>query len=262
MPDTPKLSRSPELASGHASLHVWQYYGLRSQVWLYRLLQELTRYHPHLLMRRAWLEQRPLDEFPWPADRLWFFPNHSAITRLVGKIRPLLRTGSLNVLNSWDSRFVNELCIRIDARVLHIHLGWMAPAFLTDPEAIHIPTLVTTYGIDVFRARHYSGYPEALQTLFAQRIPFVAISQCLKDGMLALGAPPELVTVIPVGIRLADLPSEDETIQKCERRMRERARFRIITVGRLVEYKAPQQLPQIARMLRDRGVEFEWNLVG
>ena len=109
-----------------SSLHLWSYYGLRSQVWLYRLLGHLDRRPAHLLVRREWLTGRPVEEFSWPAARLHWFPGHALPARLAAKLVPYVRSGNRNALNALDARFVRDLIRRIGARVLHVHFGWLA----------------------------------------------------------------------------------------------------------------------------------------
>lgn len=250
------------LLSSSPSLHLWSFYGLRSQVWLYRLLRAMRRYEPHLLLRREWIANRDLAEFPWPAGKIHYFRKYPAGLRVIAKLTPLLRTGRLNVLNSLDAAFVRQTLREMQARILHVHFGWLATAILSSQFDFGAPAVVSVYGSDVIRAtRKRSRYRGNLRSLLRRGIPFVVESHFLKEELVEMGASSDRVFVVPVGIDLAEQP-DAELIREQRLRRQESRPVRIITIGRLVDYKAPQKLPIVAKMLKDRGIDFEWNLVG
>lgn len=244
-----------------SSLHLWSFYGLRSQVWLYRLLQSMHRYPAHLLMRRAWMGERDLSEFPWPADRMTFFPERARLTKALAKIGPWLRSGSRHALNAPDTRFIRALAAKHDARIVHIHFGWLACSLLADNPDFGIPICVSFYGADVFTLAGRERYARELRKFLPKGYPLLVTSQCLRQGLIGLGAAPDRVRVVPVGIDMNDMPDEGRVRERCSRRMNAKP-IRIITVGRLIDFKAPQALPEIARLLTDRGLDFEWSLIG
>ena len=247
--------------SASPSLQLWSYYGLTSQVWLYRLLLGMKTHTPHLLLRREWLAGRTFDEFPWPAAQLHLFPERTPLSKAIGRMGALLKTGRWDVLSQADARHIRELCRRIQANVIHVHMGWLACSVLGGSPGLGAKPFASLYGSDVFRTTNGPRYFSRLSRLLRQDLPIHVTSQHLKDGVVALGGSPDHVHVVPVGIWLPDLPTEEKTVRHRESRQSVR-RIRLITVGRLVEYKAPQRLPEVARILKDRGLDFEWNLVG
>lgn len=243
-----------------ASLHLWQYFGYRSQVWLYRLLSRLRSHPAHLLLRDEWTDGAQPAEFPWPAERLHILPGRSALSRLMGKLGPALRTGRWSGLNSFDAAHIRALSNRLPARVVHVHFGWLACRLLHTRPDLGAPLVVSLYGSDVFRAQ--GAYRRSLCTLLRRDdITFVTTSEGLKQGAVELGAAPDRVHVIPVGIDTTALPAANAVRERRKPRVTE-APLRLITVGRMIACKAPQDLPRIARALQDAGVPFEWIVVG
>ena len=99
-----------------------------------------------------------------------------------------------------------------------------------------------------------------LREVLSEGTSFVAISETVRERLQALGAPQDRITVIPVGLVPSDFPPEEEVANR--RRREVTGDLGIVTVCRLVEFKAPDILPRLARMLADRGVRFRWTLIG
>jgi len=242
------------------ALHVWNHFLVRSQVWLYRLLCNMKRYEPVALIRRQWLEGEPrLDEFPWPSERLVYFPEKPLSARVAGRLEVLLRGGPLKALSPADAKYVRSLCRERNASVVHLHFGELACAFLGCVSDLGAPMVVTFYGTDVFGIG--GRYRQRVGKLLQQNLHFVVTSEELARGIIEFGAPPDRVFVVPVGISLADLPGAEETRRHRAERMTA-GTLRLITVGRMVNFKAPHMLPFVARTLVDKGVDFEWTVVG
>jgi glycosyltransferase involved in cell wall biosynthesis len=182
--------------------------------------------------------------------------------RLAARLGAWLRNGRMDVLSSLDATFVQRSLRAVRARILHVHLGWLATTVLGARHDFGVPVVVSVYGSDVIRAAtSRTRYLADLRSLLARGIPFVAESHFLKGILVDMGASPDRVFVVPVGIDLAEQPDVELTRQ--HRLSRRDARpIRILTIGRLVDYKAPQKLPAVAKILKDRGLNFEWSLVG
>ena len=242
------------------SLHIWRYYGYRSQTWLYRLLTNLTRYTPHVIVRRQWFDPDRLAEFPWPADRLHFLPRVPFPSRLLSKLGPAVRSGWWHVLSSRDTGHIRELCRTLACRVLHVHFGWLGTAFMDSAHRMNVPVVVSFYGHDLFSAS--GGYRRRLGRLFAlPNVYFHVTSEALRVSAVDMGADPARVFVVPVGLCVDDLPSVEDVRRRLEGRS-EAGKTRILTISRLVDFKAPHQLPVVARILEDSGMDFEWVVIG
>ncbi len=229
-------------------------------MWLYRLLCCIKRYKPHLLTRKNWMNRAKLQEFPWPDEQMLFFPERHLLSRSIAKIGPCLRAGAWNVLNSLDTRFMRQLCKDRQIDIIHLHFGWLACAFLSATHKLGAPVVVSLYGADLFHAT--GKYLQQLKKLLLCRdVRFIVTSQALKNCAVRLGAEPDNVSVIPVGISSENLPDENKIKQQKLNR-KTASPVKIISVGRLVEFKAPHMLPYVARILMDRGLDFEWILAG
>lgn len=238
-------------------LNVWYSYGERSEIWLHRLLSNMKRYAPHVLAGVGPDPEQAGREQPWPETRLYhqppLIPPRGFRNRLRFALGRLIHGGTGTYLRA---SFLTSLLQEDRFDLLHVHHGNSIPwGPLRRPS---LPTVVTFYGSDVFRAR--GSYLRRLRKLLRKPYAFVATSRALLDALGALGAPRDRIHVIPVGIDVRDFPPEDAV---AERRKERRDRpVRLVTVGRLGDVKAPHMLPQVARMLLDRGVELEWTLVG
>lgn len=238
-------------------IHVWDGYGKRSQTWLYRLLSNMRRWTPSILTKATADLEQAKHEQPWPERRLFFWPEASPVFLAVDRLRSAFRTNLLHRQDNRRSVCVNSLVEAHQFRVLHIHSG---PSLFWDSlQAVTVPKVVSFYGSDIFR-RHRKKYMRRLRRLVHQPYAFVVTSDALSEKLEGLGTPQNRIHVIPVGIDLRDFPDQGRTSEL--RRQRSNRDMRILTVGRLTDFKAPHMLPQVARMLLDGGLDFKWTLVG
>ncbi|MCX7591590.1 MAG: glycosyltransferase, partial [Kiritimatiellae bacterium] len=241
-------------------LHVWRYYGTRTQSWLYRMLRAMQRHTPWLLLQRHWPLPTEEGEFPWPHERLVFFPHRHFPVRLASKLVPALRSGTVNVLGTLDVRFIRNLCRNSGFGLIHIHFGWTACTFLTPRPNLGVPVLVSLYGKDLFVRP--GGYGQRLQRLLRQPdLHFHVTSQALAHTALELGARSERVTVIPVGVDLSPFPSPAE-VEALHAQTRRSATLKLVSVGRLIECRAQDRLAEVGRMLSDKDIRFIWTIIG
>lgn len=242
------------------ALHIWRYYGTRTQSWLYRMLRNTQRYTPWLLLHHHWPQPGENTEFPWPAEQVIFFPRHAAVLRFLAKLWPMLQTRTTNVLGMLDARYIAKLCNTANYKIIHIHFGWTACTFLGATRNLGAPTLVSFYGKDLFvRSQRYEA--RLRQLLRISRLHFHVTSRALEQAALELGAPAEGLSVVPVGIDLSIFPE----LGQVEQRLYARSTVfpvRILSVGRLIEVKAQDQLPAVAKILAERGIPFQWTIIG
>ena len=265
-------------------LHIWRYYGQRSQTWLYRQLTAQSDYTPHLMLHNQWLQDAHPEEFPFPPDQLHYFPQHNIIHRALSRLATTIQTGRRDTFTCLNIRDIINTASEIDASIIHIHFGWTATQLLktvvssqnsvvrtkriltqnhkaTKKETIHRSSfIVSFYGSDVFRLS--PAYKKQLLKLLQTEVKIIVTSHALKNELINLGGTDNNITVIPVGIDMTELPSEKEISSHRNSQEKNNQPLKIFTVGRLVNFKAPQELPKIAKMLLSKGIDFQWVVAG
>lgn len=247
-------SEAPE--SPRKVLHITSHFGRpRRNVWLYRLLRGFDRWEAHLLTVRPPHLEEALAEYPWPVDRLTFLPSPSLLGRAADAIQREVSWLFLGRTLSRVSRLVERLQEGRGFDLIHLHRSRL----WDDVQGIALPKVASFYGGDVMR-RHRPRRTRRLHRILSQGAAIVATSEALRERLVEMRAPTERLHVIPVGIDPDEFPPE---VQVAKRRKEPLSGdLRIVTVGRLVEVKAPDALPQVARALLDRGLPFQWTLVG
>jgi glycosyltransferase involved in cell wall biosynthesis len=240
-------------------LHIWRYYGQRSQTWLYRQLSAQMEYRPHLMLREQWLENAYIDEFPFPAEQLHYFPERNVVQRTLNRAETVVRTGRRDTFTCADAREIKRVVRVIGADIIHVHFGWTAVKMLP---YISSSLIVSFYGSDVFRLS--VEYKKQLEILLQSPVRIIVTSNALKSGLIDIGGIADNITVIPVGINVDELPSVDDVLieKSTKNNGADDCPLKIFTVGRLIDCKAPDKLPVMARMLLDKGIEFEWTVAG
>jgi glycosyltransferase involved in cell wall biosynthesis len=114
------------------------------------------------------------------------------------------------------------------------------------------PFVVWLYGSDVFRA--HGEYLANLQELFKSGAVFCCTSRALRQEAALLGCSDEKLHVFYPGIDVPDVVSSE-----C-RPPHEVSR--VVSVGRLVDFKDPASLVAIAKLLQEAGVRFLWDHYG
>lgn len=140
---------------------------------------------------------------------------------------------------------------RTKFRLIEANFGWTAGVIapllrLTDP-----PLVVWLYGSDIFRQG--PSRDKILPSLFHRpRTWFACLSDAIRRDIVHLGCPPERAHVfhpgVPVSPYIGKRGHRDE--------------IRLLSVGRLVNFKAPLQLVDLASRLRDRRLAFHWEHIG
>lgn len=268
-------------------LHIWRYYGQRSQTWLYRQLTSQTNYTPHLILKQQWLQNAHPTEFPFPKNQLHYFPHHNTIHRTLSRAATIIRTHRRDTFTLSDIHDINHLAQQIDAKIIHIHFGWTATQLLLHCSSfiLHPSSFILSfYGSDVFRLS--PQYKAQLIKILKTNIQIIATSHALKTGLIDLGANQENITVIPVGIDIEQLPSTEEinSHQTIPTQASDYVRhskktpsnsfavrrasktnappLKLFTVGRLIECKSIHKLPEIAQTLKEKNINFHWTVAG
>jgi glycosyltransferase involved in cell wall biosynthesis len=98
------------------------------------------------------------------------------------------------------------------------------------------------------RNRHPKNLRRLCRVL-AEADAITVLSQFLRERAIRLGAVPEKVHAIFVGIDLDKFPSVETVLR--QREARSNGPLRILSVARLVPVKAPEELPRLAGLLKD-----------
>ncbi|WP_353648547.1 glycosyltransferase [Nakamurella sp. A5-74] len=186
----------------------------------------LRRWRPFRIGLRALA-----DGLPVTPDLAPFGPD------LLGRVRHRISraTGYRFPYDRWLSRHRISL--------LHAHFGPGGVKVLPIARRTGIPLLVTFHGFDVTAAafaRDAAGqrYRAELTDLFAGARGLIAVSEFVREQLLALGAPAEKIRVLPIGIPLAGSPAA------------QRPEHPVVTyVGRLIERKGADHLLQAVDLL-------------
>lgn len=164
------------------------------------------------------------------------------------------------LFRKWDyaPKLISELR-KHKPTVVHTHFGTCGPAGMTIANALDVPLVVTFHGQDAtikeedvrktFRGRDLLAKKDAL----IQRTDlFIAVSDYIKQCLLAKGYPDEKITVHRNGIDLDTFkPSGPEMSKPI-----------VLFVGRFVEKKGIKYLLEAADILMRNDVEFEVVIVG
>jgi colanic acid/amylovoran biosynthesis glycosyltransferase len=128
--------------------------------------------------------------------------------------------------------------------VVHSHFGPMGlvGARLCDLGALTGPLLTTFYGYDVSRRRYIDAY----RFLFQRGDLFIAVSEHMRQRLLALGAPPKRVIVHSLGVDV-------ERFRPAAQASPRAAAVTIVSVSRFVAKKGLEDgLRAVARVVRGR----------
>ena len=238
-------------------LHIWHNYGSPYSGWIHRLLSHCTRWRPHLLTRRPRDPALTAREYPWPDSAISFLPEQSRLTRHADSARNWLSLRCRGRASSAVTSMIRDLQGRLGLSLVQIHSKRMR--YWDYLEGVPLPKAISFYGSDIMQ-EHGPGHQRRLRRLLQQETRFICTSEALRRQLQELGASLDRIHVVPVGIDSADFPPEEEILRR--RGRKPKGDLRIVTVGRLVAPKAPQRLPEVARLLADRGLQFRWTLVG
>lgn len=130
----------------------------------------------------------------------------------------------------WElRRWVLDLT-RVDARVLHIYFGHVAPQFIPLMKAWPHPVVVSFHGADAGVDMRKPRYREAMQEVFRLASRLLCRSESLAADIIALGADERKVALQRTGIPLEEWPFR-------ERAEPEGGAWRIVQSCRFIEKK-------------------------
>lgn len=111
----------------------------------------------------------------------------------------------------WElRRWVLDLA-RIDAQVLHIYFGHIAPQFIPLMKVWPRPVVVSFHGADVAGYAEKPRYLAALKEVFRLATKIQSRSEALSADLLALGCPPEKLVLQRTGVPVEEWPYLERT---------------------------------------------------
>ncbi len=214
----------------------------RSQTWLYHEVAHLRRHRVHVAAQELF----KLREYPHePVTRLASGRSLGALAERL-TYRLLLRPPP--VLCPQARRRLADLLAGGSFRLVQAHFGWVGREVAAEVDRRGLPFAVWLYGADVF----HRGEARRLARSFSNRHYYCCTSHALRRALEELGCPAGRIRVFYPGVEVPERPPERRTGEA----------VRVISVGRLVGFKAPLSLVAVARALRDRGCRLEWQHLG
>ena len=143
-----------------------------------------------------------------------------------------------------------------DPDIYHCHFGMLGSDVLAARDRLGFTGRVATafHGYDISRHIERRG-PDAFDALFERGDLFLPISEHWRRRILELGAPADRVQLQRMGVDTSRL----EPVARTEVGS---PPLRILSVGRFVEKKGFEDGLQAVALLRDRGVEVEYSIIG
>jgi colanic acid/amylovoran/stewartan biosynthesis glycosyltransferase WcaL/AmsK/CpsK len=172
---------------------------------------------------------------------------------------------SLNVLcyrrPALSLRLLNELLPAADIQpapydIIHCHYGPNGQRAIAwrNFGAVSGPIITSFHGYDVNKLPRIYG-PKLYRELFRRGDMFTVGSEFLKGRILALGAPPDRIAKLPMGI-------DPSRFQFSERTQSIDGEFRLLTVARLVEVKGIEFALLAVASLKDRYPGIRYQIIG
>ena len=136
----------------------------------------------------------------------------------------------------------------------------------------NIPCILRCCGEDIQKFPEIGyGYrlDDKIDSLSRQKYPlfdgFVALTPTVKKEYNSLNIPDEKIRIIPNGVdfaKFAKTREDKDKIFKIRRKFNVGDRKLILTTGRYHPKKGFDQIPEVAKMLKDKGEEFVWIIAG
>ena len=219
-------------------------FGIRSETWLYRQIAELKQYRVHVITYQY------LHPEEYPFSPVTVLPSPNRVIRGFLKAPILLLEGKRPRLDLRERLIISRIVAKEKIKIIQAHFGWAGYRFLELAVKLSKPYLVWVYGPDVFR----SPYQKSLEELIASPVILCCTSNALRNQIIEYGGAPERIYVFYPGIKVpAKIP---------EKTFDSNQKIKIISIGRLTECKDPCGMVEIAKIIKDRGINFIWEHLG
>lgn len=135
----------------------------------------------------------------------------------------------------------NEVLKKERIDLIHSHFGWAAKKGIDLAIKNNLPHIVTFYGADIVRDPYgirpeQKAYQKKLGLIFEKSTVILCTSNFLKHKLLKLGAPKEKTKVWRLGV--------DQNLFKKRNKESSNQEFKIISVGRFIDWKGQKYLIQ------------------
>ncbi|ARA94239.1 glycosyl transferase family 1 [Rhodothermaceae bacterium RA] len=193
--------------------------------------------------------------------------HHERYTPVVGTVEPRLYTEGLAVhapagvdrltaaaavhLNRTPP-FLYDVVRRHRPAVIHGHFGLDSYRLIGLARRTRTPLLVHFYGYDVIRLPREAGWRRRYRRLARAGAAFVAVSEAMRQDLIALGFPADRIEVIHLGLNPDAIRFQPRTA----------AGPRLMAIGRLVEKKGFIYAIDAVRLLREQGLPVHLDLYG
>ena len=149
-----------------------------------------------------------------------YFPYHEKWMHVLPRprtrwLRRLIHTQLRNEpwqIYRWElRRWILDLA-RIDAQVLHIYFGHVAPQFIPLMKAWPKPVVVSFHGADAGGYLDQPKYLAAMREVFRLATKIQSRSEALNADLIKLGCPPEKLVLQRTGVPMDDWPLRERTV--------------------------------------------------
>jgi glycosyltransferase involved in cell wall biosynthesis len=151
-------------------------------------------------------------------------------------------------------RTAEDIRVRRMPDVLHAHMGYSAMRSLLLKHMLGVPMVVTFGGADLDNRTGEPAIAALYDYMFRHVEQFVAVSDDLRERLIALGCPTEKAITVYRGVDPDAFPVVD--------RQGRSGRVHILMVGRLVPKKGHLAAIEALRLLRERRATFSCTIVG
>lgn len=206
---------------------VSRWFGVRSQVWLWRQVRLFSRFSPSVL---SWTYENrgdyPLDGIPIRLVGTKEEPNVGA-GRWLWRLRGL-PSGNLYGSRGMEQRRLMRIVRDMRPSVMLCHFGQVGLRMLPVAERHQIPIVVHFHGVDISSSLRERYYRWSLQRNLSRFSAVICVGSHQRRSLIQLGMPEDRVHLIPCGVPTGEfLPV----------RHRDREDVTFICVCRLVRWK-------------------------
>lgn len=180
-----------------------RWFGVRSQVWLWRQVRTFRAFSPSVITwRREHEHDYPLGGIPLNLIPTAEEPNQ-------GRGRWLHRLANLRKANAYGSRgselrLLEKLLREQQANAVLCHFGHIALRFLPVAQTLNIPLIAHFHGDDISSALRDRYYSWSLRRNLRHFSAIVCVGSKQRDVLLSLGAEAHQVATIPCGVPTAE----------------------------------------------------------
>jgi len=203
--------------------------GVTSEVWLYRQIKALQRFMPEVV---CWGYS---NERQFPADSFSVHLMPFEVSPSDGDDRWRIRVRNLGQVNFYGSVGAEALALqeRLDEfapTVILAQFGHFALRILPIGLRSGVPVVAHFHGIDISAGLRNRWYRTSLRWNIHKFAAMVVVAEYQRAQLVALGADPNKIHVIPCGVPIGELPAAlDVGGGPC----------RFLSVGRFTEKKGP-----------------------